>query len=174
MNSLNTMMLLPILGSLLIAVIPTEQTLRIKQAALATTLLVAVTGVLTWFNFDSSNTAFQFVQSAEWIPSFGINYAFAKQNKIQPVISFYQNLGTGINDSSGLNTGYGDFANSLYFDVFYEVNKHLMINGNIGYQNRKKNFKNDFLGNIYFNYYKPDKYAVSIFMKIETAYLSGL
>ena len=53
MNSLNTMMLLPILGSLLIAVIPTEQTLRIKQAALATTLLVAVTGVLTWFNFDS-------------------------------------------------------------------------------------------------------------------------
>jgi NADH-quinone oxidoreductase subunit M len=75
MNSLNTMMLLPILGSLLIAVIPTEQTLRIKQAALATTLLVAVTGVLTWFNFDSSNTAFQFVQSAEWIPSFGINYA---------------------------------------------------------------------------------------------------
>jgi hypothetical protein len=97
--------------------------------------------------------------------SFGINYAFAKQNKIQPVISFYQNLGTGINDSSGLNTGYGDFANSLYFDVFYEVNKHLMINGNIGYQNRKKNFKNDFLGNIYFNYYKPDKYAVSIFMR---------
>ena len=75
MNALNTMMLLPILGTLLIAVIPTEQTLRIKQAALATTLLVAITGVLTWFNFDSSNTAFQFVQSAAWIPSFGINYA---------------------------------------------------------------------------------------------------
>jgi NADH-quinone oxidoreductase subunit M len=69
------MMLLPILGTLLIAVIPTEQTLRIKQAALATTLLVAITGVLTWFNFDSSNTSFQFVQSVEWIPSFGINYA---------------------------------------------------------------------------------------------------
>jgi len=75
MNALNTMMLLPILGTLLIAVIPTEQTLRIKQAALATTLLVAITGVLTWFNFDSSNTAFQFVQSTGWIPSFGINYA---------------------------------------------------------------------------------------------------
>ena len=68
-------MLLPILGTLLIAVIPTEQTLRIKQAALATTLLVAITGVLTWLNFDSSNTSFQFVQSVEWIPSFGINYA---------------------------------------------------------------------------------------------------
>ncbi len=75
MNSLNTMMLLPILGTLLIAVIPTEQVLRIKQAALATTLLVAVTGILTWLNFDSSNTDFQFAQSIEWIPSFGINYA---------------------------------------------------------------------------------------------------
>ena len=68
-------MLLPILGTLLIAVIPTDQVLRIKQAALATTLLVAVTGILTWINFDSSNTAFQFVQSVSWIPSFGINYA---------------------------------------------------------------------------------------------------
>ena len=68
-------MLLPILGTLLIAVIPTDQVLRIKQAALATTLLVAVTGILTWINFDSSNTAFQFVQSISWIPSFGINYA---------------------------------------------------------------------------------------------------
>ncbi len=75
MNSLNTMMLLPILGTLLIAVIPTEQTLRIKQAALATTLLVAITGILTWLNFDSANTDFQFAQSVEWIPSFGINYA---------------------------------------------------------------------------------------------------
>ena len=68
-------MLLPILGTLLIAIIPTEQVLRIKQAALATTLLVAVTGILTWLNFDSSNTDFQFAQSIEWIPSFGINYA---------------------------------------------------------------------------------------------------
>jgi NADH-quinone oxidoreductase subunit M len=75
MNSLNTMMLLPILGTLLIAVIPTEQTLRIKQAALATTLLVAITGILTWLNFDSANTDFQFAQSVQWIPSFGINYA---------------------------------------------------------------------------------------------------
>ena len=75
MNSLNTMMLLPILGTLLIAVIPTEQTLRIKQAALGTTLLVAITGILTWLNFDSANTDFQFAQSVEWIPSFGINYA---------------------------------------------------------------------------------------------------
>jgi hypothetical protein len=95
----------------------------------------------------------------------GINYAFAKQNKIQSVVSVYQNLGTGSNNANGLNTGFGDFANSVYFDLFYEVNSHLMINGNVGYQNRKKNFKNDFLGNIFINYSKKDKYSFSVFMK---------
>ena len=95
----------------------------------------------------------------------GINYAFTKQNKIQPVISIYQSLGTGSNEVSGLNTGFGDFANSIYFDLFYEVNSNWMVNGNIGYQNRKKNFKNDFLGNIFINYNKKDKYAFSVFMK---------
>ena len=75
MNALTSMMLLPLLGSLLVAVIPTDQVLRIKQAALGTTLLVAISGVMAWFKFDSENTAFQFVQIAQWIPSFGINYA---------------------------------------------------------------------------------------------------
>jgi len=75
MNALTTMMALPLIGSLLIAIIPSEQVLRIKQAAFITTLLVAISGVLTWIKFDSANTAFQFVESAKWIPSFGINYA---------------------------------------------------------------------------------------------------
>ena len=75
MNALTTMMLLPVIGSILVAVIPSDQVLRIKQAALGTTLLVAISGVLAWIKFDSSNTALQFVESAKWIPSFGINYA---------------------------------------------------------------------------------------------------
>jgi NADH-quinone oxidoreductase subunit M len=69
------MMLLPLVGALLLAVIPTEQVLRIKQAALGTSLLVAIAGVVMWFKFDAENTDLQFVQSVEWIPSFGINYA---------------------------------------------------------------------------------------------------
>jgi NADH-quinone oxidoreductase subunit M len=69
------MMLLPLIGSVLVALIPNDQVLRIKQAALGTTLLVAITGVLAWVKFDSGNTALQFVESAKWIPSFGINYA---------------------------------------------------------------------------------------------------
>ncbi len=75
MNALTTMMLLPIIGSILVAIIPSDQVLRIKQAALGTTLLVAISGILAWIKFDSSNTALQFVESVKWIPSFGINYA---------------------------------------------------------------------------------------------------
>ena len=75
MNALTTMMLLPLIGSVLVALIPSDQVLRIKQAALGTTLLVAISGVLAWIKFDSQNTALQFAESAKWIPSFGINYA---------------------------------------------------------------------------------------------------
>jgi len=58
MNALTSMMLLPLLGSLLVAVIPSDQVLRIKQAALGTTVLVAISGVMAWFKFDSENTSF--------------------------------------------------------------------------------------------------------------------
>ena len=75
MNALTLLGLLPLIGALLVSVIPSEQVLRIKQAALATTVLVALSAILMWFNFDAANTDFQFVQSAAWIPSFGINYA---------------------------------------------------------------------------------------------------
>ncbi len=75
MNALTLLGLLPLIGALLVSVIPTEQVLRIKQAALATTVLVALSALLMWLNFDAANTDFQFVQSAAWIPSFGINYA---------------------------------------------------------------------------------------------------
>ena len=95
----------------------------------------------------------------------GFNYALTKQNKIQPVISFYQNLATGKNNADGLSSGFGDFANTVYFDLFYEYNSHIVLNGNIGYQNRKKNFKNDFLGNFFIHYIQKDKFQVSLFMK---------
>jgi len=126
MNSLNTMMLLPILGSLLIAVIPTEQTLRIKQAALGTTLLVAITGVLTWFNFDSSNTAFQFVQSAEWIPSFGINYAVGVDG-ISLVLILMSVLLTPIVVLAGWNESEGGRWSAKVFYILVLVLETMMI-----------------------------------------------
>jgi NADH-quinone oxidoreductase subunit M len=126
MNSLNTMMLLPILGSLLIAVIPTEQTLRIKQAALGTTLLVAITGILTWFNFDSSNTDFQFVQSAEWIPSFGINYAVGVDG-LSLVLILMSVLLTPVVVLAGWNESEGGRWSAKVFYILILVLETMMI-----------------------------------------------
>jgi NADH-quinone oxidoreductase subunit M len=126
MNSLNTMMLLPILGTLLIAVIPTEQTLRIKQAALGTTLLVAITGVLTWFNFDSSNTDFQFVQSAEWIPSFGINYAVGVDG-LSLVLILMSVLLTPVVVLAGWNESEGGRWSAKVFYILILVLETMMI-----------------------------------------------
>ncbi len=97
--------------------------------------------------------------------SMGLNYSLSSQNKIQPVISIYQNLPTGKNDTNGLNTGFGDFSNSIYCDLYYKYNSHILLNGGIGYQNRKKTFKNDFLGDFYINYIQENKYQVALFMK---------
>jgi len=73
--TLTVMMLLPLLGALAIAIAPSTNELLTKQIALATTLIVAVAGILTTISFDFNNTALQFVESYEWIPSFGIKYA---------------------------------------------------------------------------------------------------
>lgn len=75
MSSITALALLPLLGALLIAVIPTEKVLLIKQATLAVTGAVAAYAIFIATQFDSSNTAYQFGEKREWIPAFDINYA---------------------------------------------------------------------------------------------------
>jgi NADH-quinone oxidoreductase subunit M len=75
MNLLTLSMLLPLLGTAALAFTPKTSVLLTKQIALATTLLVAVVGILMTINFDFKATGFQFVESHPWIPAFGINYA---------------------------------------------------------------------------------------------------
>lgn len=75
MSSLVTLGLLPLLGALLVAVLPSDNVLRVKQAALATTILTAIFGLFIATQFVANETAFQFVQKNEWIPSFAINFS---------------------------------------------------------------------------------------------------
>lgn len=75
MSSLVTLGLLPLLGALLVGVLPSSNTLRIKQAALASTILTALFGIYLATQFVAEDTALQFVQKSEWIPSFAINFS---------------------------------------------------------------------------------------------------
>jgi NADH-quinone oxidoreductase subunit M len=75
MSSITTLALLPLAGALLVGLLPNSNVLRIKQAALASTLLTALFGIYITTQFVASDTALQFVQKSEWIPSFGINFS---------------------------------------------------------------------------------------------------
>jgi NADH-quinone oxidoreductase subunit M len=65
---------LPLLGALLIALLPAANSKLIKQAAFAVSLLVAGVGFAAAFGFDKSVTEFQYVERFAWIPALGINY----------------------------------------------------------------------------------------------------
>ena len=75
MSSIVTLALLPLLGAVLVGVLPSSNELRIKQAALATTILTAVFGIFIATQFVKGDTGFQFAQKLKWIPSFAINFS---------------------------------------------------------------------------------------------------
>jgi len=75
MNSLTLLMLLPIVGTVVIAALPKANETLTKQVALATTLVAAATTIWLAVGFQRDNVDLQFVQKYSWIPSFGINFA---------------------------------------------------------------------------------------------------
>jgi NADH-quinone oxidoreductase subunit M len=75
MNILSFLMLLPLIGTAFIALAPKTNVLLTKQIALVTTIMVAVVGIYMTISFDFNAKGFQFVESREWIPAFGIKYA---------------------------------------------------------------------------------------------------
>jgi NADH-quinone oxidoreductase subunit M len=75
MNILSFLMLLPLIGTAFIALAPKTNVLLTKQIALVTTALVAIVGIYMTISFDFNAKGFQFVESREWIPAFGIKYA---------------------------------------------------------------------------------------------------
>ena len=65
---------LPLVGALLIALIPRDNLTWIRWAALGTALVTWAVSLLLLANFDSTAAGFQFVEVADWVPAFGIQY----------------------------------------------------------------------------------------------------
>jgi NADH-quinone oxidoreductase subunit M len=65
---------LPLLGALVIALLPRHQHNWIRWAALGTSLLTWVVSLFLLASFDPSVPGFQYVETAQWIPAFGIEY----------------------------------------------------------------------------------------------------
>lgn len=74
-NWLTILGILPLLGAVLISVLPMKSELNAKRIALVTTLVIAVLAVAMATQFQRDNVDMQFVVTRPWIPSLGINFA---------------------------------------------------------------------------------------------------
>ena len=75
MSLLTVIGVLPLIGAIILAVVPSKNSELIKRFALGVTLIVAVISILLATGFDKADTKMQYVQSNSWISSFNINYA---------------------------------------------------------------------------------------------------
>ena len=68
---------LPLLGAAIIMMVRGEEAVVASNArwtALWTSLVVFVMSLLLWVDFDRASAGFQFVESVDWLPSYGITY----------------------------------------------------------------------------------------------------
>ena len=77
---------LPIIGMVAIAFIPRDKEDGIKITAAATTGLQFLLTLVLWKNFDSGSGAMQFMERAEWIPSFNIAYILGVDGLSLPMV----------------------------------------------------------------------------------------
>lgn len=75
MSLLTAIGVLPLIGVIILLLVPSKNNELIKRFALGVTLIVAVLSILLATGFDKADTKMQYVQSNSWISSFNINYA---------------------------------------------------------------------------------------------------
>ncbi|HEX7431064.1 MAG TPA: hypothetical protein VF293_02625, partial [Candidatus Limnocylindrales bacterium] len=74
MPILSLIILTPLVGALLIAVLPSKEADLIRRTALAFALLAWVFSLLLLAAFAFGPAGFQFTEATDWIPTFGIQY----------------------------------------------------------------------------------------------------
>jgi NADH-quinone oxidoreductase subunit M len=65
----------PLIGALIVLLIPAKKSELIKRTAFIITLLIALFSILLAVRFDRASTEFQFIQSNSWISAFNVNFA---------------------------------------------------------------------------------------------------
>ncbi len=68
------LLLLPLLGGLLIIILPKGKETVVRYFGLAVSTVAFIVSLLLYFNFDSSNSGFQFIHQFRWIEKLNISY----------------------------------------------------------------------------------------------------
>ncbi|MBT3179668.1 MAG: NADH-quinone oxidoreductase subunit M [Candidatus Marinimicrobia bacterium] len=85
-NILSWLIWMPIIGMGIIAFIPRDKNDLIKIVAAVTTGLQFLLTVVLWQNYDAGNGGMQFMERAEWIPSFNISYILGVDGLSLPMV----------------------------------------------------------------------------------------
>jgi NADH-quinone oxidoreductase subunit M len=76
----------PLLGVLLILLIPREEERTIKNIAIGLSFVPLVLAAYLWFSFDKGAGGFQFEYLARWIPAISVNYHIGADGLSVPLI----------------------------------------------------------------------------------------
>ncbi len=74
MPLLTLLVVVPIAGLAMVAMVAREREALIHRLGLAVSLVVFALSLVLWARFDGTSADFQFVERYQWIPSFGIDY----------------------------------------------------------------------------------------------------
>ncbi len=74
MGLLSIITFLPLIGALIVALMPKDRSKEIKAAALLTTVVTFGVSLLLFKGFNPNTFHFQFVEAKTWVPSMGIQY----------------------------------------------------------------------------------------------------
>ncbi len=74
---LSVLTVAPLVGAVVVALLPRSRPVLAKQVALGWSLLVLALSVVMWVTFQVGGDRFQFRESYPWIPNWGVNFTFA-------------------------------------------------------------------------------------------------
>src|SRR6476661_3140596 len=72
---LTLLVVLPLAGLLVIALVDSRREALIRTLAVAVSGLVFAVTLFMWWRFDGASASFQFTERHAWIPAFGIDYS---------------------------------------------------------------------------------------------------
>jgi NADH-quinone oxidoreductase subunit M len=70
--TLSLLIIIPVLGALLVAIVPRERLLATKVLAFVASVLALLVSLPLYFGFDNSLTGYQFEEIYPWIPAFNV------------------------------------------------------------------------------------------------------
>jgi NADH-quinone oxidoreductase subunit M len=99
---LTVIWLTPIIGAVLILLMPKERHTEIRMLALATAFIAMALSLWAYFAYDTDLAGIQFEEKAEWVPSLGIGYHVGADGVSMPMLAL-----TGIVIFTGVMVSWG-------------------------------------------------------------------